>query len=76
MSRSWASFFSTLDPNAWRGNVEVRKGASGGVPEVWEDYRVGARDVVWDANVTSYLEVDTWRGQMSVISENAVALKR
>ena len=77
MSRSWASFFATLDPNAWRANVAVPPGASGGVPSVWPAYTVdGPMDIAWDANVTSYAELDTWRPGMSVLSDNAVAYQR
>ncbi|KAL9053374.1 MAG: hypothetical protein Q9162_004815 [Coniocarpon cinnabarinum] len=53
MSRSWASFFSTLDPNAWRTSAPVPEGASGGPPGVWEEYGVGMRDIVRSCSSTA-----------------------
>jgi acetylcholinesterase len=61
MSCSWASFVSDLDPNSFRSGA---KGASiAGGADAWPKYGVGsaARNIVWDANVTSHAEPDTFR---------------
>lgn len=55
MSASWASFFVDLDPNGYnlQGNATVEK---------WEPYNVAdPKDMVFHANVTSYIEPDTYR---------------
>ncbi|KAK0650346.1 Cholinesterase [Lasiodiplodia hormozganensis] len=55
MSASWASFFVDLDPNGYnlQGNATVEK---------WEPYDVASpKDMVFHANVTSYIEDDTYR---------------
>ena len=62
MSCSWASFISELDPNAFRSGgvgMEIVKNASGAAP--WPNYVDGPMDIVWDANVTSHAEADTFR---------------
>lgn len=46
---------SDLDPNAWR-----RTGYTGS-EAVWPEYSEGQGLIVFDANVTSYTEPDTWR---------------
>ncbi|KAL1649029.1 hypothetical protein SLS61_006552 [Didymella pomorum] len=57
MSSSWVSFVSDLDPNAWR-----KGGVWSGTEEMWPVYDVeDPRDYVFDANVTSHAEADTWR---------------
>ncbi|KAK3635213.1 hypothetical protein LTR56_014822 [Elasticomyces elasticus] len=57
MSSDWVSFIANGDPNAWRG----RK--AHGVPS-WPVYSTSApQDFVYDANVTSYVEADTWRSE-------------
>ena len=79
MSRSWASFFATQDPNAWKSNATaVPPGASGGLPEDWPVYDLAnPRDYVFDANVTSYAEPDTFRAEgIRIINENSVAYQR
>lgn len=55
MSGDWVSFVASGDPNTWRQR------RSYGVP-LWPKYdaKVG-QDFVYDANVTSYVEADTWR---------------
>ncbi|OJK02599.1 hypothetical protein ASPACDRAFT_50157 [Aspergillus aculeatus ATCC 16872] len=58
MAGSWASFVTSLDPNAWhgRGRNATRDGVQ------WPVYRVEAPEiVVWDANVTTFVERDDWR---------------
>ncbi|KAL0259912.1 hypothetical protein SLS55_005655 [Diplodia seriata] len=55
MSASWASFFVDLDPNGYnrQGNATVEK---------WTPYDVAdPKDIVFHANVTSYMEPDTYR---------------
>ncbi|KAK4948835.1 hypothetical protein LTR10_012208 [Elasticomyces elasticus] len=57
MSSDWVSFVANGDPNAWRG----RK--AHGVPS-WPVYSTSTpRNFVYDANVTSYVEADTWRSE-------------
>jgi carboxylesterase type B len=57
MSSSWVSFVSDLDPNAWR-----KGGVWNGTEEMWPKYDVAnPQDYVFDANVTSHAEPDTWR---------------
>ncbi|KAF2755374.1 alpha/beta-hydrolase [Pseudovirgaria hyperparasitica] len=67
MSRSWASFVATGSVNGWAG----REGL-----EEWPAYEVDdARDFVWDANVTSYSESDTYRQEgMALISGSAAGV--
>jgi hypothetical protein len=57
MSSDWARFVAEGDPNAWKGRKRT------GVP-AWPAYNTNeAKDFVYDANATSYLENDTWRAQ-------------
>lgn len=59
MSRSWASFIHSGDPNAWM------QGRYAGAP-MWPVYSVESpMNMVWDANVTglAYPEPDTWRAE-------------
>ncbi|KAF2639343.1 alpha/beta-hydrolase [Massarina eburnea CBS 473.64] len=68
MSSMWASFVHELDPNAWQcGSANITK---------WPKYRVDApEDFVFDANVTSYAEPDTWRKEgIDLINENAFGI--
>jgi carboxylesterase type B len=54
MSKTWASFINSGNPNGWIGQGPVS----------WPEYSVSApMDIVWDANVTNlaYAEPDTWR---------------
>ena len=59
MSKSWASFVADLDPNGWAGRDESVEG--------WPSYEaardgvMGPWDMVFDANVTSFVESDTFR---------------
>ncbi|PYH77459.1 alpha/beta-hydrolase [Aspergillus uvarum CBS 121591] len=58
MAGSWASFVTSLDPNAWQGRG--RNVTQNGVQ--WPVYRVDAPEiVVWDANMTTFVERDNWR---------------
>lgn len=70
MSYSWLSFAHDLDPNAFTQR-------QAGVP-AWPAYDVGnPEDFVFDANVTSYVESDTFRAAgISVVNSLAVALMR
>jgi len=62
MSSSWVSFVAELDPNAWRGNASA----------AWPQYDVDEpMDWVFDANVTSYAEPDTYRKEgMALINKH------
>jgi carboxylesterase type B len=62
MSSSWVSFVAELDPNAWRGNASA----------AWPKYDVAEpMDWVFDANVTSYAEPDTYRKEgMALINKH------
>ncbi|PWY92122.1 carboxyesterase [Aspergillus heteromorphus CBS 117.55] len=52
MTSMWASFIHDLDPNSGIKNSSVR----------WQPYgKDEPVDLVFDANVTSYMEPDTWR---------------
>ncbi|KAF7592703.1 hypothetical protein BBP40_012607 [Aspergillus hancockii] len=52
MASMWASFIHDLDPNSGIKDGEVR----------WQAYGADRPvDLVFDANVTSYMEPDTWR---------------
>lgn len=67
MSSSWASFVSDLDPNSWR-----ESGAWNGTEELWPQYdAANPQDFVFDANVTSHVEADTYRKEgMDLINAN------
>ncbi|KAI8937076.1 hypothetical protein NX059_006294 [Plenodomus lindquistii] len=71
MSSSWVSFVHDLDPNAWREN-NAWHGAEG----LWPKYDVeDPLDFVFDANVTSYAEQDTYRKEgMELINANNLAV--
>lgn len=69
MNSNWVSFVHDLDPNKWReGN------AWSGGEEMWPAYDVEEpMDYVFDANVTSYVEADTYRAEgMRLINEHAL----
>jgi len=52
MTSMWASFIHDLDPNSGVNNTAIH----------WDAYdNANPRDFVFDANVTSYMEADTWR---------------
>ncbi|KAK4982812.1 hypothetical protein LTR66_009081 [Elasticomyces elasticus] len=70
MSYSWASFVHDLDPNSWAG-----RDASIGA---WPKYSVqDPMDFVFDANVTSYAEADTYRAEgIKLINSNNLAYHR
>ncbi|KAF2726003.1 carboxylesterase family protein-like protein [Polychaeton citri CBS 116435] len=70
MSKSWASFVAD-------GNVSGWAGRSADVPD-WPKYDVAnPRDLVFDANVTSFVELDTYREEgMRLLNENMIAFRR
>jgi hypothetical protein len=57
MNSNWVSFVHDLDPNSWRQTQAYHR------PEGWwPQYDVSnPLDFVFDANVTSYAEPDTYR---------------
>jgi carboxylesterase type B len=65
MDSNWISFVHDLDPNAWRS-------AWNGPEALWPMYSVGKpQNLVFDANVTSFVENDTYRSEgMRLINEN------
>jgi carboxylesterase type B len=73
MNSNWVSFVHDLDPNAWRKTYSW-KGAEG----MWPKYDVNnPMDFVFDANVTSYAEPDTYRKEgMDLINANAAVYQR
>jgi hypothetical protein len=73
MDSSWVSFVSDLDPNSWRQN-----GRWNGSEAMWPNYDVGnPMNIVFDANVSSYAEMDTYRLEgMRLINENNVGVYR
>ncbi|KAE8445564.1 hypothetical protein EG329_013328 [Mollisiaceae sp. DMI_Dod_QoI] len=64
MSKSWASFVHDLDPNGWVGRDSA-------VP-AWPEYSVeNPLNIVWDANVTSHTEPDTFRAEgIKILNDN------
>lgn len=70
MSKSWASFVHDLNPNDWQGrNTSI---------QAWPGYdNSNPLDMVFDANVTSYVEADTWRSVgMKLITDNNLQYHR
>ncbi|KAF2451877.1 alpha/beta-hydrolase [Karstenula rhodostoma CBS 690.94] len=67
MDSSWISFFHDQDPNSWK-----KSAAWNGKEEDWPVYDLeNPQDFVFDANVTSYVEADTYRKEeMALINEN------
>lgn len=67
MSNSWVSFVNDLDPNSWREGA-LWNGSEG----MWPAYdNADPQDYVFDANVTSHAEADTWRKEgMELINAN------
>ncbi|KAI4740294.1 alpha/beta-hydrolase [Aureobasidium sp. EXF-12298] len=70
MSKSWVTFVHDLNPNGYAGK-------NSSLPN-WPVYSVDApQNMVFDANVTSYAEPDTWRAEgMKLISDNNVQYHR
>lgn len=64
ISKSWASFVYDLDPNGWTGRDSA-------VP-AWPAYSLeNPENIVWDANVTSHTEPDTFRAEgIKLLNEN------
>lgn len=57
MDSNWISFVHDLDPNSWRETYEWN-----GLEEIWPKYDLSnPQDIVFDANITSYAESDTYR---------------
>jgi len=71
MNSNWISFVHDLDPNAWR-----ESSAWNGTEEMWPKYSLDQpMDYVFDANVSSYAEPDTYRKQgMQLINDNALSV--
>jgi hypothetical protein len=58
MCGDFVSFTATTDPNSWRSKTAIY-----GEP-AWPPYELGDKfNFVYDANVTSYVEADTWRAE-------------
>lgn len=72
MAGSWASFVADLDPNGWSGRGRNATRAD------WPLYTVDRPlNMGWDANITSYVEVDDWRKEgIALINEVALAYGR
>ncbi|KAF2100500.1 alpha/beta-hydrolase [Rhizodiscina lignyota] len=75
MDSSWISFVHDQDPNSFRQTY-----GQGGFPGMkpWPRYSVQApQNFVFDANVTSHPEPDTWRAAgIKLINENNVGVYR
>ncbi|THX94206.1 alpha/beta-hydrolase [Aureobasidium pullulans] len=71
MSKSWVTFVHDLDPNGFH------KGVNSSLP-AWPVYSVDEpQNMVFDANVTSHPEPDTWRAEgIKLISDNNVQYHR
>ncbi|KAF9739094.1 hypothetical protein PMIN06_007923 [Paraphaeosphaeria minitans] len=67
MDSSWISFFHDQDPNSWK-----KSAAWSGKEEDWPVYDLEhPQDFVFDANVTSHAEADTYRKEgMALINEH------
>jgi carboxylesterase type B len=68
ISSTWVSFVYDLDPNGWKGrSKDVRE---------WPKYSVkNPKDFVFEANVTSHVELDMWRREgIDFINQNALAV--
>ena len=70
MSKSWASFAYDLDPNGWAGRDT-------NVP-AWPAYSINnPLNMVWEANVTSHMELDTFRAAgMDILNANWKLIQR
>ncbi|KAI4722066.1 alpha/beta-hydrolase [Aureobasidium sp. EXF-10727] len=70
MSKSWVTFVHDLDPNGYSGK-------NSSLP-VWPVYSVAEpQNMVFDANVTSHAEPDTWRAEgIKLIADNNVQYHR
>ncbi|KAL4906169.1 hypothetical protein BDW74DRAFT_190229 [Aspergillus multicolor] len=68
MSSTWVSFVYDLDPSEFKGRDK-------GIP-AWPQYDVhDPKDFVFDANVTSYVEADTYRAEgIALINDNAAGV--
>lgn len=71
MDANWVGFVHDLDPNAWKESAGWK-----GAEEDWPLYTVeDPKDFVFDANVTSHAEPDTYRQEgMELINSNAYAV--
>ncbi|PSK43981.1 hypothetical protein B9Z65_1698 [Elsinoe australis] len=71
MSNSWASFVYDLNPNNWTGRADYDA-------EDWPRYSTdNPQDFVFDANVTSYAEPDTFRARgIEIINSNNALYQR
>lgn len=73
MSNSLVSFVHDLNPNNWTGLGRNATRAGN-----WPSYDIDRPlHMVWDANITSYAELDTFRAEgIKLINANAVAYHR
>lgn len=73
MSSSWIGFVSDLDPNSWRAGAGWK-----GTEASWPVYEVDRpMNIVLDANVSSYVEMDTYRDEgMRLINANNFGVYR
>lgn len=75
MSCSWASFVHDLDPNSFRTSAVGAQIA--GNASLWPNYIDGPMDIVWDANVSSYAEPDTYRAAgIDLINQASLVYQR
>ncbi|PSN67379.1 carboxylesterase family protein-like protein [Corynespora cassiicola Philippines] len=68
ISSSWSSFINDLDPNSWQNRSTSI--------EAWPEYRLdNPKNIVFDANITSYAEEDTFRKEgIDLINDNALGV--
>lgn len=75
MSCSWASFVHDLDPNSFRTSSVGAQIA--GMADPWPNYVEGPMDIVWDANVSSHAEPDTFRAAgIDLINQASLVYQR
>jgi hypothetical protein len=78
MSCSWASFVHDRDPNRFQewGGGEADCGRGGAVAK-YGTGSIRAQNIVWDANVTSFAELDTFRATgIDLINQNSLLYLR
>ncbi|KAK7964975.1 hypothetical protein PG988_009979 [Apiospora saccharicola] len=69
MAGDWIAFFNSVDPNRWDGRADAARTLGSGDNKVpaWPVYNQSMtdgrspRNFVYDANITSSVEDDTWR---------------
>lgn len=74
MNSAWISFVHNLDPNTFRTQNSTGCGFPG--MQLWPKYSIeNPQNFVFDANVTSHPEPDTWRKEaIKLINDNVAGV--